>query len=75
MRVLNEGVSQWHDILIQIGLTPLFAQLFLIFFNLDGLATVAADDKRFNFCFASLDEQLRKNIKQGVIKTLIYLAK
>lgn len=75
MRVLNEGVSQWHDILIHIGLTPLFSQLLLIFFYLDGLTTVAPDDKRFNFCFASLEEPLRKVLKQGVIKTLIYLAK
>ena len=75
MRVLNEGVNQWHSILTQIGLTPLFTQLFLIFFYLDGLATVAPDDKRFNFCFAPLEEPIRKILKQGVIKTLIYLAK
>ena len=75
MRVFNEGVSQWHDIIIELGVTELFCSLFKIFFYFDGLSTVPSEDKRFNFCFASIDEYLRKTIKQGIVKTLIYLAK
>lgn len=75
MRVFNEGVHEWRSILESFGINELFYEAFKIFFLFDGLTSIPADDKKFNFCFASIDESLRKTIKQGIIKTLIYLAK
>ena len=53
----------------------LLSELFKIFFYYDGLATVPADDKKFNFIFAQADEALRKSMKQGIIKSIIYIGK
>lgn len=75
MRVFNEGVHQWRTILESFGINEIFYEMFKIFFLFDGITSIPGDDKKFNFCFASVDEPLRKLIKQGIIKTVIYLAK
>lgn len=74
MRVFNEGVHTWHNI-IEPDINELLYELFRIFFFLDGLVSIPSDDKRFNFCFISIEENMRKAVKQGIVKTLIYLAK
>lgn len=53
----------------------LLTDLFRIFFYYDGLATVPPDDKKFNFVFSKTDETLRKSMKQGIVKTIIYIGK
>lgn len=75
MRVFNEGVQQWRTILDSFGINEIFYEMFKIFFLFDGVTSIPPDDKKFNFIFASVDEPLRKLIKQGIIKTVIYLAK
>ena len=76
MRVFNEGVNKWRRILEE-GDTAvrLLGEFFRIFFLYDGLANVQADDKKFNFVFAKTDEALRKSMKQGIVKSIIYLGK
>lgn len=75
MRIFNEGVNRWHNIIEKKGVNELFCLLFKIFFQFDGLNSITTDDKKFNFCFANMEEALRKTIKQGIIKTIIYLGK
>ena len=36
---------------------------------------MAADDKKFNFIFGKADENLRKSMKQGIVKSIIYIGK
>jgi hypothetical protein len=36
---------------------------------------VPADDKKFNFCFAKTDDVQRRAMKQGIVKSVIYLGK
>jgi hypothetical protein len=76
MRVFNEGVGKWRSFLEE-GDTAvrLLADLFRVFFYYDGLAAVPADDKKFNFVFAKADEALRKAMKQGIVKSIIYIGK
>ena len=57
------------------GVNELYCLLFKIFFHFDGLNSIPSDDKKFNFCFANMEEALKKTIKQGIIKTIIYLGK
>ena len=47
--------------------------MFRIFFFYDAIPSVAADDKKFNFVFAKNDEAFRKTMKQGIIRTIIYI--
>ena len=53
----------------------LLTDLFRIFFLYDGAAAIPPDDKKFNFIFAKLDEPQKKTMKQGIIKTIIYIGK
>jgi len=50
-------------------------ELFRIFFYYDGLSTVAIDDKKFNFCFSKVEDTLKRFMKQGIVKTIIYIGK
>lgn len=74
MRAFNEGVTKWRNLLHEAA-PQIFTDLFRIFFAYDGLTSVAPDDKKFNFCFAATDEALRRAMKQGIIKSVIYMGK
>lgn len=76
MRVFNEGVNKWHKFLEENDVAMrLLTDLFRIFFYYDGLATISPEDKRFNFVFAKTDENMRKSMKQGIVKSIIYIGK
>lgn len=53
----------------------LLTDLFKVFFYYDAVSSIAADDKKFNFLFAKCDEIFRKMMKQGLVKTIIYIGK
>jgi len=46
-----------------------------VFFYYDGIHSVQADDKRFNFVFENVSIAENKKMKQQIVKTIIYLSK
>jgi hypothetical protein len=56
MRIFNEGVNKWRIFLEQNDTAiRLLTNLFRIFFYYEGLSSITADDKKFNFIFAATD--------------------
>lgn len=75
LKVFNEGVKKWKGLISSGMAVRIFMDLFKIFFCYDGLSTVQADDKKFNFCFERLPPNEIKKMKHQLIKTVIYLLK
>jgi hypothetical protein len=75
LRILSEGISKWKNLLNSQQIIKFLTDLFRIFFYYDGLSTVLSDDKKFNFCFEKVNPNDIKKMKQGIIRTIIYISK
>lgn len=75
LKVFNEGVKKWKSLISNAMAVKIFMDLIKIFFCYDGLASVKADDKKFNFCFEHLSSAELRKMKHQLIKTVIYLLK
>lgn len=75
LKVFNEGVKKWKNLISSSIAAKIFIDLFKIFFLYDGIDFITSDDKRFNFCFEKLPVVERRKMKQQIIKTTIYLSK
>ena len=51
LKVLNEGIKKWKNLINSGTIIKLYTDLFKIFFLYDGLIHVSQDDKKFDFRF------------------------
>ena len=75
LKMFNEGVKKWKSMISSNGAAKIFLELLRVFFYYDGIASVQADDKKFNFVFETVPIAENKKMKQQIIKTVIYLSK